>query len=94
MSDLTLPSIHLNGSGRRMLTEDYTTAYHALQAAIRAFQSVEFNARDYYGQGTDAYTRARYQRDAQLARYQRNAQLQHLAEVQHYLEAHLAHLSE
>ena len=85
MSDLTLPSIHLNGSGRRMLTEDYTTAYHALQAAIRAFQSVEFNARDYYPQGADAFTRARHQRDAQL---------QHLAEVQHYLEAHLAHISE
>ncbi len=51
MSDLTLPSIHLNGTGRRMLTEDYTTAYNALQAAIRAFQSIEFNARDYYTQG-------------------------------------------
>lgn len=85
MSDLTLPSIHLNGSGRRMLTEDYTAAYHALQAAIRAFQSVEFNARDYYPQGADAFTRARHQRDAQL---------QHLSGVQHYLEAHLAHLGE
>jgi hypothetical protein len=85
MSDLTLPSIHLNGSGRRMLTEDYTTAYHALQAAIRAFQSVEFNARDYYGQGTDAFYQALSQRDVQL---------QHLSGVQHYLETHLAHLSE
>ena len=67
MSDLTLPSIHLNGSGRRMLTEDYTTAYHALQAAIRAFQSVEFNARDYYVQGPDAFTAARAERRAQFA---------------------------
>ena len=48
MTDLTLPSIHLNGTGRRMLTEDYTAAYHALQTAFRAFQSIEFNARDYY----------------------------------------------
>ena len=85
MSDLTLPSIHLNGSGRRMLTEDYTTAYHALQAAIRAFQSIDCNARDYYTQGADAFYQARSQRDIQL---------QHLAGVQHYLEAHLAHLGE
>ena len=85
MTDLTLPSIHLNGSGRRMLTEDYTTAYRAIQAAIRPFQSVEFNARDYYPQGADAFTRARRQRDVQL---------QHLAEVQHYLETHLMHIGE
>jgi len=83
MSDLTLPSIHLNGTGRRMLTEDYTTAYHALQTAIRAFQSIEFNARDYYTQGADAFYQARSQRDIQL---------QHLSGVQHYLETHLAHI--
>jgi hypothetical protein len=66
-----------------MLTEDYTTAYHALQAAIRAFQSIEFNARDYYTQGADAFYQARSQRDVQL---------QHLSGVQHYLETHLAHI--
>ena len=85
MTDLTLPSIHLNGTGRRMLTEDYTAAYHALQAAFRAFQSIEFNARDYYPQGADAFARARTQRDIQL---------QHLAGVQHYLETHLMHIGE
>ena len=68
MTDLTLPSIHLNGTGRRMLTEDYTTAYHALQTAIRAFQSIEFNARDYYPQGPDAYTKARQERLEQAAK--------------------------
>jgi hypothetical protein len=85
MTDLTLPSIHLNGTGRRMLTEDYTTAYYALQTAIRAFQSIEFNARDYYPQGADAFYQARSQRDIQL---------QHLSGVQHYLETHLMHLGE
>lgn len=85
MTDLTLPSIHLNGTGRRMLTDDYSAAYHALQAAFRAFQSIEFNARDYYPQGADAFIQARQQR---------NAQLQHLSEVQHYLEAHLMHIGE
>ena len=85
MTSPTLPSIHLNGTGRRMLTEDYTAAYHALQAAFRAFQRIEFNARDYYPQGADAFARARTQRDIQL---------HHLAEVQHYLETHLMHIGE
>jgi hypothetical protein len=85
MSDFTLPSIHLNGTGRKMLTEDYTAAYHALQTAFRAFQSIEFNARDYYTQGADAFHRARTQRDVQL---------HHLAAVQHYLESHLMHIGE
>jgi hypothetical protein len=85
MTDLTLPSIHLNGTGRKMLTDDYGVAYRTLQAAIRAFQSIEFNARDYYPQGADAFARARSQRDVQL---------HHLAEVQRYLETHLMHLGE
>ena len=85
MTDLTLPSIHLNGTGRKMLDADYTAAYHALQTAIRAFQSIELNGRDYYPQGPNAYSEARQQRDAQL---------QHLSEVQYYLEAHLMHLGE
>ena len=85
MSDLTLPSIHTNGTGRRMLTEDYTAAYHALQAAFRAFQSIEFNARDYYVQSDHAFNKARTERDIQL---------HHLAEVQHYLETHLMHIGE
>jgi hypothetical protein len=85
MTDLTLPSIHLNGTGRKMLTEDYTAAYHALQTAFRAFQSIDCNGRDYYPQGPNAYSEARRQRDAQL---------QHLSEVQHYLESHLLHLCE
>jgi hypothetical protein len=85
MTDFTLPSIHLNGTGRKMLTDDYGVAYRTLQAAIRAFQSIEFNARDYYPQGVDAFHRARSQRDVQL---------HHLAEVQRYLEAHLMHLGE
>jgi hypothetical protein len=85
MTDLTLPSIHLNGTGRKMLTEDYTAAYDAVHNAIRALRNIEFNARDYYTQGADAFHRARTQRDVQL---------HHLDEVQQYVRAHLFHLSE
>lgn len=82
---LTLPSIHLNGTGRRMLAEGYGEAYRKLQATIEAFRQIEFNARDYYVQPEGAWATARAQRDAQL---------EHLCAVRDYLEAHLLHLGE
>ena len=36
-TDLTLPSIHLNGTSRKMLAEGYHNAYVAVQGAIRSF---------------------------------------------------------
>lgn len=80
---LTLPSIHLNGTSRKMLREDYSKAYHALEEFRDAFASIEFNARDYYVQGPDAFSRARAERDAQLL---------HIGELMTYLEAHLMHI--
>lgn len=82
---LTLPTIHLNGTGRRMLSEGYGEAYRKLQDAIQAFYQIEFNARDYYVQPAGAWEQARAQRDAQL---------EHLRAVRDYLEAHLLHLGE
>ena len=85
MTDLTLPTVHLNGSGRKMLTEGYHNAYVAVQAAIRAFNEIEFNARDYYVQPAGAWPQARTERDCAAA---------HLRQVRDYLEAHLVHLGE
>lgn len=85
MPNVPLPTVHLNGTGRKMLADDYGTAYRALQAAIQAFQTIEFNARDYYVQGQDAFSHARTARDVQL---------HHLCRVRDYLEAHLIHLGE
>ena len=85
MTDLILPSVHLNGTGRKMLTEGYHNAYVALQAAIRAFNEIEFNARDYYVQPPGAWPQARTERDCAST---------HLHRVRDYLEAHLIHLGE
>ena len=85
MTDLTLPTVHLNGTGRKMLTEGYQAAYAKLQETLRAFQAIEMNGRDYYPQGSGAYYKARTQRDVQIA---------HLCSVRDYLEAHLMHLGE
>lgn len=85
MTDLTLPTVHLNSTSRAMLTEGYQAAYAKVQEAIRAFQAIEFNARDYYVQGGDAY---------RIAVQQRGVAFQQLCAARDYLEAHLVHLGE
>lgn len=84
-TDLTFPTVHLNGTSRKMLAEGYQAAYVKLQDAIRSFAEIEMNGRDYYPQGSDAYPKARTERDMQLA---------NLRSVRDYLEAHLIHLGE
>lgn len=82
---ITLPTVHLNGTSRQMLSDSYFNAYRKLQDAIRSFNEIEHNARDYYVQGLGAWPQATYQR----------IQMQeHLNAVQKYLEAHLIHLGE
>lgn len=68
-----------------MLADGYAATYQQLNAALKAFASVEFNARDYYVQGPDAFNRARRDRDEQL---------QKLRDVIAYIEQHLIHLGE
>jgi len=82
---LTLPTIHLNGTGRTVLTVGYYAAYVKLQEALDAFQAIEFNARDYYVQDDDAY---------RTAVQQRSVVHQQLCNARDYLEAHLIHLGE
>ncbi len=59
---MTLPTIHLNGTGPDTLLEGYLGAYRALDAADAALRSVEFNARDYYVQGPSAFQAAQAER--------------------------------
>lgn len=85
MTDLTLPSIHLNGTGRRMLTDDYSAAYNKLIEFRDSFRAIEFNARDYYPQGNSAFSKARTERDI----------MEHkIGSMMQYLEDHLLHLAE
>ncbi len=55
---MRMPTIHLNGTGKKMLLEGYENAYHAIRDAEKALNNVEFNARDYYVQGPEAWTEA------------------------------------
>ncbi len=52
------PTLHLNGTGKEMLLKGYMAAYHALREAQKAMESIEFNPRDYYVQGPEAWTEA------------------------------------
>jgi hypothetical protein len=46
-TNLTLPTIHLGGTSRAILHEDYQRAYDTLYAAWKAFAEIEFHRRDY-----------------------------------------------
>lgn len=60
----TIPTIHLNGTSFTDLRNGYAAAYDAIDKAIDALAAAEFNGRDFYPQGPDAYYQARKERDA------------------------------
>ena len=80
-----LPTVHLGGTSHKKLTQDYEDAYFALKTFIKAFGHIEFNARDYYVQGPDAWTAA------VDARTDMNEKIRDLVK---YVEDHLDHLAE
>ena len=80
-----LPTVHLGGTSHKKLTQDYEDAYFALKTFIKAFGHIEFNARDYYPQGPDAWT------EAVEARMEINQKIQGIVK---YVEDHLESLAE
>lgn len=79
-----LPTVHLNGTSRQMLFDDYNDAYKKLIEFRDSFHSIEFNARDYYVQSNTAFSAARAERDI----------MEHkIGSLMQYLEAHLIHLA-
>ena len=80
---LQLPLVHLNGTSVSDLREGYDNAAELLRDFLDAYGRIEFNARDYYPHGPDAYTKARDQRDAINLK---------LREVREYLDAHREYL--
>jgi hypothetical protein len=83
MSDLTLPLVHMNGTGLKSLTEDYDLIDDKLHDFLESWQKMEFNARDYYPLGPEAWTKA------VEARQEINKKLR---EVKAYIDAHREHL--
>ena len=68
MANLTLPTIHFNGTSREALLEEYQTAWSAVQQALEAVIAAAPNDRDYYVQGPEACTRAQAEHRERLAK--------------------------
>lgn len=81
--NITAPTVHLNGTGYKDLWNGYEAAYEAVRAAQEALGKIEFNARDYYVQDSEAYSKARDHRYEQCKA---------LAQVEEYLLQHLLSL--
>ena len=62
----TFPTLHLNGTGKTNLRDEYAAAYDAIDKAIDALAAATLNGRDYYPQADGAYYQARSERDAAL----------------------------
>ena len=68
MSNITLPTVHLNGTSRDGLLEGYIAAMDAIRLARKALQSAAPHARDYYVQAGDTFCLAQNQHFVRLAR--------------------------
>jgi predicted ATPase len=58
---LIIPTVHMNGTGKQTLIEEYVNAMNAVQTAIDALAQITVHSRDYYPQGNDAINEAKYQ---------------------------------
>lgn len=63
---ITVPTIHLNGTSRGELQDQIREAYAGVSNAIEKLQGAYPNARDYYVQGPDAFTKARAEHEARM----------------------------
>ena len=64
---MILPTVHLNGTSKKYLQEQYYDAAVAVANAVESVYSINPNARDYYVQGDSAFTQARKEHEARLA---------------------------
>ncbi len=67
---LTVPLVHLNGTGKRSLVEQLCNSSDAVRKAIDALCQGAPHGRDYYLKGGDAYKQARAEHDDRLSRLQ------------------------
>jgi hypothetical protein len=79
----TLPTLHLNGTGAATLADEYTNALCAASALRQAISEATCNARDFYPQGDNAWSDARYERAEVMAK---------ISDIEDYLQAWLSHI--
>ena len=83
---MTLPTIHMNGTGAETLRDDALAQRSAVQDLLDAMRKAEFNARDYYPV-EGSWERARADRQA-FADILRSAS-DHFMEVAEHAQKHL-----
>ena len=79
---LHLPVVHLNGTGKQNLSEEYTNALLKVADAIKAFNKTTFHQRDFYP--IDPNSTKYY--EAQKLRWKMQMMLRIIAD---YLQAHV-----
>jgi len=62
LTAVTLPTIHLNGTGAANLEAEYQAVQQAVRAAENLLQAATCNQRDFYPQEPDAWQRAQDER--------------------------------
>ena len=83
MEKITLPTIHLNGTGKQDLCEGYENTLRQIGETIESVKKIEFHSRDYYPQGNDAWNKAVEERMDIRKKLQ---------EVERYFLAHFKHI--
>ena len=79
----TLPTIHINGTGASSLLEEYSEALRALKSFRNAFADATCHARDFYPQGHEAFTDAKFERAEVFAK---------VTKIEDYLTAWINHI--
>ena len=82
---MTFPLIHLNGTKRDALIEEYNHAHDTLEAFKDAFCATTHNARDYYPLGQEAFVAATQERQEIFT---------HMEAISRHIEAMRFHLYE
>lgn len=80
---VTLPTLHLNGTGAASLQREYHAVLKALNNVSDALAQATCHPRDFYPQGDGAWEQARAERDKAF---------ENLREVQEYVEQWLTHI--
>ena len=90
-----LPTVHLNGTGKKMLLEGNVNILGKINEVKEAIQSCEFHGRDYYVQDNDPAMDAFNDDNAFSRAYnERQKHLQALADMERYFMNHVEHLIE
>lgn len=86
MSEPIFPTVHINGTSAKCLFDGYLSAYRAANDLLDVCaDKIEFNGRDYYPQGPEAFTKAQAER---------RKHLKAISDARDYFLAHAEHVQQ